>query len=233
VHAQLSSLRAIIDQVVIGQIPDGIITDAKLSNASGQIKERITKLIYLPNDSFAPSNVISDYPEGYSMFRASGDWLTQLGFVSSVIVTTYRAIGSSYYARQVVTGYENYNMLFRVGKSLDVWGDWQQIVTTNKPPWITATLQNGATGTLEYRLNQIGQLELRAAVSFSTVAWGTVIATLPAGYRPVRHASIPIYNATNAATGLELILSSTGEIRIRTDGIITDREYDFSIAIPI
>jgi len=57
VRAQLVALKNLIDTVVLGQIPDGTITDAKLSNAPGQVKEQINN--FAPHLSEVASETIT------------------------------------------------------------------------------------------------------------------------------------------------------------------------------
>lgn len=44
VQGAIEQTNARITQAVLGQVPDGSLTDAKLSNAAGQIKDRVTKI---------------------------------------------------------------------------------------------------------------------------------------------------------------------------------------------
>ncbi len=97
--------------------------------------------------------------------------------------------------------------------------------------WTNATLQNGATGTLQYRKNQIGQLELRTSgnLVFGTITVATVIATLPEGYRPIANTVIMVYNAaTNRAIPF-LVVTTAGNIIICNDsGISAGQNTQFS-----
>ena len=51
-----------------------------------------------------------------------------------------------------------------------------------QPAWINATLQNGWTGSLQYRMNEIGQMELSWQLTPGTTATNTLIAELPSDY---------------------------------------------------
>lgn len=82
-----------------------------------------------------------------------------------------------------------------------------------QPAWITATLQNGWTGTLQYRKNQIGQLEIKGNMTVGTITSGTVLATFPTDYRPTVNTPMPIYNTLGKST-LGLVLLSTGAISL-------------------
>jgi len=96
------------------------------------------------------------------------------------------------------------------------WTAWKKIATDKQEDWITATLLNGSTGTLQYRKNQIGQLELRANITVGTVAIGTEIAVLPIGYFPLEHTVIPIFDNVTGLAGYELLIGFNGAIGIRS-----------------
>ncbi len=59
---------------------------------------------------------------------------------------------------------------------------WLKVATDKQPNWITATLQNGWTGTLQYRKNQINQLEVKFDLVAGTITPYTLITTLPLQY---------------------------------------------------
>lgn len=100
-----------------------------------------------------------------------------------------------------------------------------------QPNWINATLQNGATGTLLFRRNQIGQLEIKTSgnLAFGTITQATVITTLPEGYRPTVETVIMVYNtATNRGIPF-LTITSSGNIIICADsGIAAGQNTRFS-----
>lgn len=100
-----------------------------------------------------------------------------------------------------------------------------------QPNWINATLQNGATGTLLFRRNQIGQLEIKTSgnLAFGTITQATVITTLPGGYRPTVETVIMVYNtATNRGIPF-LTITSSGNIIICADsGIAAGQNTRFS-----
>lgn len=100
-----------------------------------------------------------------------------------------------------------------------------------QPDWTNATLQNGATGTLLFRRNQIGQLEIKTSgnLAFGTITQATVIATLPEGYKPTVETVIMVYNtATNRGIPF-LTITSSGNIIICADsGIAAGQNTRFS-----
>ena len=101
---------------------------------------------------------------------------------------------------------------------LGTWGSWSKIITDKPIALINATLQNGWTGSLYYRKNAIGRLELLTYpdVGVGVTNVGTIIATLPSGYRPLSTTPVSVYNNS---TGLILpscfTLGENGELRIR------------------
>ncbi len=83
VRAQLVALKNLIDAVVLGQIPDGTITDAKLSNAPGQVKEQIVN--FAPH----PSTLVTDTNGVHGLKIEEGDWTPTLYGVTTAGVNTY------------------------------------------------------------------------------------------------------------------------------------------------
>jgi hypothetical protein len=101
--------------------------------------------------------------------------------------------------------------------------------------WITATLQNGWTGTLQYRKNQIGQLELKASITAGTVTIGTAITSMPTGYRPTNvNAPIVAYDTSGTCLlGLTLLASSDLRLYAPSTGWTTGKVYMFDVVIAL
>jgi hypothetical protein len=100
--------------------------------------------------------------------------------------------------------------------------------------WDTATLQNGWTGTLQYRKNQIGQLEIKANITAGTVTNGTTISQLPTGYYPAENCAIPTFNAVpNSVSPTSLMLTSTGILSVRITNLVAGSILRFCIVIPM
>lgn len=78
--------------------------------------------------------------------------------------------------------------------------------------WITPTLTNGATGTIQYRKNSTGRIEFRGNVSIST---SNPCAVLPVGYRPLdtirvmQYVSPTVYSVITINTGGGLYVGTT------------------------
>jgi len=93
--------------------------------------------------------------------------------------------------------------------------------------WITPTLVGTATGTVKYRLNEIGLLELKADLANTT--FGQTIFTLPTGYRPSSSIIDVVSRSglTNASNVGKLLIGTTGAIQIHgsSDTYHIDRFY--------
>lgn len=97
--------------------------------------------------------------------------------------------------------------------------------------WITGTLKNGWQGTIQYRKNEIGQLELRGAPFGGTGAQNTVIFTLPINYRP--NGFINVGAGSNGTALSQLTFDSVaGDVFIR-GGIDPGQLYFDGLVIPI
>ena len=95
--------------------------------------------------------------------------------------------------------------------------------------WIEATLENGWTGNLKYRRNQIGQLEISAKVTAGTAAANTVIATLPDGYRPSQYTPIDMFNITaGVMVNTPVFVHTDGRISLRST-LVSGNLYHFMV----
>lgn len=111
---------------------------------------------------------------------------------------------------------------------------WFKVLTDIQPNWITATLQNGWTGTLQYRKNNIGQLEIEAVIKSGTTNQGTVITTLPVGYRPYI-ARVPLLSAIgdDLSGGLGIVLADDGKIMVTSAAAGTSYTSNWYINVTI
>lgn len=100
------------------------------------------------------------------------------------------------------------------------YGTWIKILTDKQPDWIAATLQNGWTGTLQYRKNQIGQLEMVGSLVAGTIAWGVEITTLPTGYKPIITSPITVFGASGR-NSTNLTLLDSGILTIYDNNLAT------------
>lgn len=86
--------------------------------------------------------------------------------------------------------------------------------------WHTLTLQNGWSTRAGYyapacKLTPDGRVWLRGGLTGGTFTNGTIIATLPAGYRPAASVSMPLSNNTTSGSG-----SGNPRLFVRTSGNI-------------
>ncbi len=94
----------------------------------------------------------------------------------------------------------------------NTWTQFKRILGSDN--WISATLQNGWTGTLQYRKNQIGQTEISGRVKPGTRTFGTVMAQIPAQYaHPDRVFPLDMYG-TNGEVFTGVVLEVNGSIKI-------------------
>jgi hypothetical protein len=91
-------------------------------------------------------------------------------------------------------------------------------------PWTTATLQNAWTnssGTAAYYKDDFSTVTLRGYITGGTKTSGTILFTLPAGYRPIQDAYVAAL-ATSGSVGSAAVLlkieASTGAVKLATDG---------------
>lgn len=82
--------------------------------------------------------------------------------------------------------------------------------------WILATLQNGWTGNLYYRRNEFGTVEFRGTIGDGTTSIGTVLFTLPVGYRPTSRTVVLNVNSYggNAVQSNILGITASGVVSI-------------------
>lgn len=298
VRAQLVALKNLIDAVVLGQIPDGTITDAKLSNAPGQIKEQIENLFdnngivkktYInyqyPNDKWyrlwhndTSAQGINEILQvtSYSGTGAQAHTFTLLvnsvhnqlsvrllssSKVPAVIgITKIRAVfpnaqwTAGRYIDLFITGLtstieiscKKISVLGKSNVTTGIFAETLQeaptisgtqisteiemsatpsgrVVTDVQPSWLNATLQSGWTGTLQYRKNQIGQIEIKFDLTAGTITASTNVTNLPADYRPSNLYSIILGYKTANGTGIPIFwASNSGNIAMNaSSGVST------------
>lgn len=101
--------------------------------------------------------------------------------------------------------------------------------------WITPTLLNGWTtysGGNKYRKNSLNQIELVFSATSGTIAVGTIIATLPIGYRPLSDTVFPLFDLTAFRTnGYTISINTNGDIQILNSviSLVTSTVYTGSI----
>jgi hypothetical protein len=87
---------------------------------------------------------------------------------------------------------------------------------------ITISLQNGWTGTLNAHKFSKGLVGLTARINAGAISAGTIIANIPAGYRPYRIMPVLAFNTSRGVylAGL-YIRSSDGAIIFRSQSALT------------
>lgn len=87
-------------------------------------------------------------------------------------------------------------------------------VNKTKEPNNTATLQNGWGGVFYYAKNDLNQIWLSGYLTPGTKTAGTVITTLPVGYRPSIHNTFIVYAGENANVLTGFVVLSDGSVII-------------------
>ena len=103
---------------------------------------------------------------------------------------------------------------------------------------LTATLQNGWTGTLQYSKDDLGYLWLRGAITSGVITNGTVISTLPEGFRPSRITPILAYRSDGSGGYggvMGLFVGTSGAIAVRDlyDKMTTNSSYEINAIIKL
>jgi hypothetical protein len=118
------------------------------------------------------------------------------------------------------------------------WSVWKQLATTTQEAWTNLTLVNswvsygGTFATPGYRKNNFGEVELRGMVKSGVTTNGTVIATLPAGYRPTSDKAYSVICNNGTADVIGYISISTGGSIIFKSGANTYLSLDSIPPIP-
>jgi hypothetical protein len=129
------------------------------------------------------------------------------------------------------------NLYYRLNQS-GTWGTWTQLATTTQEAWTNLTLVNswvsygGTFATPGYRKNNFGEVELRGMVKSGVTTNGTVIATLPAGYRPTSDKVYSVICNNGTADVIGYISISTGGSIIFKSGANTYLSLDSIPPIP-
>lgn len=97
--------------------------------------------------------------------------------------------------------------------------------------WKDATLVNGHTGFLRYRKNETQQIEIYGEITIGTAASGTLIATLPTGYRPIANSFLQAYRLATASP-VNIQLGTVGNTVLRTS-INTGDVIQLSGVLPV
>lgn len=112
--------------------------------------------------------------------------------------------------------YLNDRIYFR-RKSEGVWKPWVSVVTSSMT-WIEATPQNGwqqhpTTNKLKFTKDDMGFVHLKGELADGSYVSGTVITTLPQGYRPVSPTTTTGIITHDMSIGT-VVISEIGSVRI-------------------
>lgn len=153
--------------------------------------------------------------------RAAGISLTNGPTISVYYYDTYVSGG---YGWQNARQQSDPSNLYTRGVLGGTWTAWQKIATDKQPSWINATLQNGWTGSVTYRKNALGYVEIGITAAASVIAPHTIVATLPVGFRPnpgIPRIPISITESLTGNTRYLYIDSPSGGILISGDSVLT------------
>ncbi len=126
------------------------------------------------------------------------------------------------------------NTYTRIKQNNGVWTAWQKIITDKQPDWITATLQNGWTGSLKYRISNTGQIEIQGIITPGTRTFATILATLVIP-NLTSNAPLAAYSDTGNVVNGIVLLGDVHEIRVYTPyaGTSTTENLHIRSVIPV
>lgn len=142
-----------------------------------------------------------------------GDW--------SILKVEKSYINNDSYIQQTITAVSGTEMVIasRV-RTETVWKPWRTILTDVPLKWYEATMINGFTGQIRFGKNALGTVFVEVYINnLASITPGTLIATLPTGYRPGRNMPITINQANMHPYGnsMPFLISNTGELVIAYD----------------
>jgi hypothetical protein len=197
-------VNANVSTITAGNITDErIFTGIQSLNQTDTTQDFLANIAALGNGShmfYAAGGVLNGPPSGKSIRGIA--FTTGVGFTF---------IWCTDYTNTLFTNYCNGG----------TWTGWQELGTDQSTAWSSLTLQNawvnegsGNFANASYRINKNGNLELKGRIKNGTTTTGTIIATLPAGFRPTKNTGLPVvcHNGTNMVAG---------EVDVNADGTIT------------
>lgn len=220
-------------QVVLGQIQDGSLTEAKLvaevqaaidrAKAGGAIDLSLSNKAEF-DDGFLTSGSIKSWAESKSIHTSTAvnTFVTDLPYAGYWGVNFY-FYPSGTWRVLIATDIQCNKQYFIVKNAELPWSEWQQIATATPPTEYDLPLESGwSAARLKYLKTQDGMVTLDGyeitSGSTGTGAWK--IATLPAGHRPGNAVFAVVTNYTTGAmtTVSELIIDQDGNVFLhRTD----------------
>lgn len=153
-------------------------------------------------------------PSGYQSYISTYRALTGQGWPINGVVTTTRHLGGT--TLQVLSGEQNGDLRVKWRWSIlatDSWSSWSGTVTAL--PLLNGWVSEGTVQPPVYWRNVDGEVSLDGAMKNGTTVTGTVIATLPSGYRPAQDI---ICNATLYSTTQQCV------VRIKPNGDVVGEQ---------
>ena len=87
---------------------------------------------------------------------------------------------------------------------------------------VISELQNGWTGTISYAKNGAGRIKIKGQITPGTKAWGTLITTMPAEYKPPVWMLINVFAVNGDVLQGIAINSTDGSIKIYNPATASD-----------
>ncbi len=196
-------------------------TDATLSGQIENLNTIKENKQWMPNDWKAENDKSSAYPTGVTYFVINSPWYNgRIGNNAVIKTTKYNDFVTKQEAFRSSEISEGAIFIRQVHITDNLpWGAWEKIVTDKRPDFALLTLQSGWAGGIYYGKNQSNQLILASnSLLNGTTAWGTIIATLPEGYRPLYNTPIDFYS-TDGRVISGFVLLSDGKINIHDPAV--------------
>lgn len=95
--------------------------------------------------------------------------------------------------------------------------DWHEIGATNEPAFQNSWANEGTAGneTAAFKKTPQGSLLLKGYIDSGTITDGTVVFTLPAGYRPTNNVRVSgVYVQGSAENSYHLVIQTDGDVTI-------------------
>ncbi len=117
----------------------------------------------------------------------------------------------------------------------EVLKDAPAYVKKDQGPWVDAVLQNGWTGSMKYRKNEIGQIEIKASINAGTVASMTTIAGFPIDYRPGTATLLELINSNSAGiVDGALYIDTSANVKVASGStLVTGQAYRLNKVLTI
>lgn len=192
--------------------------------------------VYSYNGSYVSTSGVLGLDDSYDVSLTVADYFTSVTSVYKVgTAFTLMDFGASGKGMAIGKVYEG-NAVLEVSKGIYLRDPATGAVTRIEPAagdmvWRDATLINGWSGSVRYRKNPFGQLEIHGNLTPGAVPG--VAAILPKGYRPLELTPIAcaIHSTGNIYTGLAL--HAAGGLQVYRGDMQPGTRYDFNAVMPL